>query len=127
VLSRIPKRFGIRALLVTVAIVAAMLLIVQHHFRLKEARKSCDYAWAAWQSVRITDEDMVLASEKLLAAERASPWISGDAAERQHVARLDFMLTRIEAPGSEYSPDTRQRKRRFLLEQIAKHSASKLD
>jgi hypothetical protein len=94
--SKLRIRFGIRALLAVMAIVAFATYAVQDWRRLQAAREMYQqviYAWKTWQ---VTLKDVAKSSESLMHAEAASIWISKNGAESRHVDRLKVLAKRAE-------------------------------
>jgi hypothetical protein len=94
--SKLRIRFGIRALLAVMAIVAFATYAVQDWRRLQAAREIYQHVIYAWKTWQVTLKDVAKSSESLMHAEAASIWISKNGAESRHVERLKLLAQRAE-------------------------------
>jgi hypothetical protein len=111
-------RFGIRALLVLVAIVAISAYIFRCYRNLHNAREELQRIMANYEAMRVTAQDVVNASKKLMTAESGTLWISKRAATGAHVERLKNLLNKLQSPVSESEPQEIQRRVEFIQQEL---------
>jgi hypothetical protein len=111
-------RFGIRALLVLVAIVAISAYIFRGYRNLHNAREELQRIMANYEAMRVTAQDVVNASKKLMTAESGTLWISKRAAIGAHVERLKNLLNKLQSPVSESEPQEIQRRVEFIQQEL---------
>jgi hypothetical protein len=110
VFSRIPKRFSLRLLFVFLVVASATAFLVCDYIRLRDARARFDRMSAGWRAVRVTDDDLILASDELARIEGASPWISTKVANGHHILRLQQLVDFLTSGTCESSPEAKQRR-----------------
>jgi hypothetical protein len=109
-------------MLVFVAILSAGAFLVHDYVRIRNAREHFEYVWASWNAGRVSDDDVISASETLANMEAESPWVSMSAADRSHIARLQRIIHFLDSGTCESSPEVKERRRERLNENIRKHS-----
>jgi hypothetical protein len=114
----LPKQFGVRSLLLFVALAALSIVLVQQYLLLKRAREKNNRTWALRQVKQLNVEEVVAASETLFQVEKTSLWISESAARRQHLHRLERLLDDVDSSLSEPSPDFQKRSHDYVLKRI---------
>jgi len=93
----LPKRFGIRTLLVLFVFAAVALAIGLERYRWTAAHSRYQRAFAGWQILNLTTPDLVAAADSLFDVERHTLWMPSSVARRRHAARLNNLADRIEA------------------------------
>jgi hypothetical protein len=121
-LARIPKRFSVRTMLIVVASIAAAAVVVRDYVHVRNAREQFAFMISGWHVGNITFEDVILASEELVSEEAESPWISQHAATIRHLEFMNYLLRYLDSGSIESEPDTVDRWRRQVHENIRKHS-----
>lgn len=111
-------------MLLAIMVIAAVAFAVQEWLRLRDAREQFDYAWYNWQTYRATVENVVLASARLMKAEAASPWISRQTAQQQHVDRLNKLLESVASPPTGSRPEETERQAAIVRRAIDRHQSS---
>jgi hypothetical protein len=120
-LSRLPRRFSIRMMLVLVTCFAVGMYGIHEHLRLRTARHQFWRVWSRWEAGAITTEAAIAASEKLMEEEATSPWISRQYAKGSHALRLFHVLAVVECPfREEVFEEERARERHDILDRALK-------
>src|SRR5437763_13523167 len=111
---RLPRRFSIRTMLVSVALIAGTIIATRDYVRVQAAREQFDWLWASREAGRVPFDAVVAGSYRLMDAEDSALWISKRTATSRHVARLKYLLDKVESPLSESNPDTIKRQAAFI-------------
>jgi hypothetical protein len=90
-------RFGLRALLVFVALVALALVGGRQWMQLRNAHFEYGRTWAAWKADRVVADDVELAAKNLYDREAATVWIGRSVATRRQAERLRDFADSLEA------------------------------
>ena len=115
---QIPHRFGLRAMLAAVALVAVTIVVTRDCVRLQSAREHYQRIYASWQANRITLGAVVSESFPLMDAEESTLWISERTAKRHQADRLKHILEQTQSNASEAMPEEKRRRAKYIIEQI---------
>jgi hypothetical protein len=124
---RLSRRFSIRTMLVSVALIAATIVVTRDYVRVQSARDQFDWLLAHWEAGRVLPETVVAGSYPLMDAEESTLWISKRAATSRHVARLKYILGKMESPLSESNRDTTKRRAASIREEIRRYDPDAVD
>ena len=114
-------------MLVSVALIAATIVCTRDFVRVKSARDQFDWLGARWEAGRVSVETVIAGSYPLMEAEESALWISKRAARSRHVARLKYILSKVESPVSESNPDTTKRRAAIIREEIRRYDPDAAD
>jgi hypothetical protein len=115
-----PTRLRLRTMLLAAAVAGLIVFAAREWMLLRDAREQFDFAWAGWSAGRVTEENVVLTSARLMRAEAAAPWISQHKARQLHVERLNRLLADIENPIRDSPPDAIERQANYVRSEIEK-------
>jgi hypothetical protein len=117
----IPRRFSIRTMLVSVALIAATIVVTRDYQNLHNARARLQLVMANYEAGRVTAEDVVNASKELMTAESATLWISKRASAGAHVERLKYLLAKVQSPVSESRRQDIQRRVAYIQQELQQY------
>ena len=95
--QRLRPRFGLRTLLVFVALIALTLVVGRQWLLLRYARFEFDRACALWKADRVLVDDVELAAKNLFERESATLWIGRRSAVRRQADRLRDLAHSLDA------------------------------
>jgi hypothetical protein len=105
-LPRFPRRFGIRFMLVSIAMIAVTIVATRDYVRVQNAREQFGFLWAAHRQVSF--DKFVAASRELKQAEESTFWTSRHSAAERHVKRMAMLLEEVQSHASEFDPEVTQ-------------------
>jgi hypothetical protein len=108
-------------MLVSVALIAATIVVTRDYRNLHNAREEVQRVMASYEAVRVTAEDVVTRSKKLMTAESASIWISRRSATGAHVERMKDLLAKVQSPTSKSRRQDIQRRVAVIQQELQQY------
>jgi hypothetical protein len=108
-------------MLVSVALIAASIVVTRDYRNLHNARAKFQQVAARYEVGRVTAEDVVNASKELMTSDSATLWISQRAAAGAHVERLKYLLAKVQSPVSESRRQDIQRRVAIIQQELQQY------
>jgi hypothetical protein len=121
-LPRIPRRFSIRAMLVSIGIIAVTIVATRDYVRVQTAREKVGFLWAAHRHIPF--DKFIAGSRELKQAEESALWGSRQSASERHVKRMNMLLEEVQSHASKFEPEVIQPGTDVIEREIQRYSGN---